>query len=55
MPLYKGDEDKEVANVGRRFLIPNPDTMKPPVLSEGGKADYYIITCGQEVGIFGSK
>lgn len=50
-PLYEDEEDDS----GRQFLIPNPETMKPPVLSEMGKADFYVVTVGQDVGVFGSK
>lgn len=50
-PLYEDEEDQS----GRRFLIPNPKTMKEPTLSEVGKADFYIVTVGQDIGIFGSQ
>lgn len=51
VPLY-ADETEERQD--RVFWIPNPKTMKPPTLTEVGKSDYYIVTRGQGVGVFGS-
>lgn len=53
-PLYEDETDEEGGLQDRVFRIPNPKTMKPPTLSEVGKSDYYVVTRGQGVGVFGS-
>lgn len=53
-PLYEDDTDEEGGQQERIFWIPNPETIKRPALTEVGKSNFYVVTRGQAVGIYGS-
>lgn len=50
VPLFADDSDDDTPAL--TFMIPNPHNLQRPALSSEG--DFYIVTQGQAVGIFGS-